>query len=452
LAALRDVAVDRSAASWIRGIGGAVVTAAGVAAAVSGASGGDLSVTGLGALMTLVGVVMLGPVVARPAASALGAPQAARRGLSGTLARRNSMRNPRRTASTASALMIGVAVVSLFTVVAASVKQSIKDTVDEQFAGDLVVMADGFGFGGLTPDMAPAIEELPEVDAVSAAGNAPVRVDGDDEVAFAFDPATIEPVMEVGLEQGSLQDMRPDQVAVSADYADDHGLALGDPLEVAYADGVTEHPTVGAVYAEEDLLGPLVLHRDAFVPHTAQPNDFLVMVGLADGVAEADGELAVQEVADRFGSPDVQTRAEYNDSVAGQVDQMLNVIYLMLLLAIIIALMGIANTLSLSIHERTHELGLLRAVGQTRRQLRAMVRGEALTVALFGTVGGIGLGLFLGWAMVDTLADEGFTAFAVPTSSLAVILVLGALVGVVAAVRPARRAARLDVLQAIATD
>jgi putative ABC transport system permease protein len=157
-------------------------------------------------------------------------------------------------------------------------------------------------------------------------------------------------------------------------------------------------------------------------------------------------------VADGLGAPDVQTGEEYTEAVAGQVDQMLNVVYGMLVLAIIIALMGIANTLSLSVHERTRELGLLRAVGQTRRQLRAMVRGEAFTVALFGTVVGVGLGLFLGWAMVEALADEGFTSFAVPTTSLAVVLAVGALVGVVAAVRPARRAARLDVLDAIATE
>ncbi|HEX6568043.1 MAG TPA: FtsX-like permease family protein [Acidimicrobiales bacterium] len=452
LAALRDAAVDRSASSWVRAVAGAVVTGLGVAAAVGGATGGELPLTGLGALLTLVGVIMLGPVVARPAAALLGAPQAARRGMSGTLARRNSMRNPKRTAGTASALMIGVAVVSLFTVVAASIKQSIDDTVDEQFAGDLVVVSDGFGLGGLSTDLAPAVGELPEVAAVSAGGNAPVRADGEDEIAAAFDPPTIESVVDVGLVEGSLAGMDAGQVAVSEAYAEDHGLALGAPLRVDYADGVTEHPTVGAIYANEDLIGEIVLPKDAFLPHTAQPTDFAVMIALADGVSEADGEQAVQQVADRFGSPDVQTDAEYTDSVAGQVDQMLNVVYVLLLLAIVIALMGIANTLSLSIHERTRELGLLRAVGQSRRQLRAMVRGEAFTVALFGTVGGVGLGVFLGWAMVEALAAEGFTAFAVPTASLAVVLAIGALVGVLAAVRPARRAARLDVLRAVATD
>jgi putative ABC transport system permease protein len=279
-----------------------------------------------------------------------------------------------------------------------------------------------------------------------------VRVDGGDEIASSFDPVTIEGVMDLGLTEGSLRDLTVDQVAVSEDYAEGHDLGLGAPVEVVYPDGAVEQPTVGAVYAEEELVGSIVLHRDAFTPHSAQPSDYVVMVALADGVSEADGELAVQQVADRFAAPDVQTGAEYSDAVAGEIDQVLTVVYVLLILAIVIALMGIANTLALSIHERTRELGLLRAVGQSRRQLRAMVRGEALTVALFGTVGGVGLGLFLGWATVDTLADEGFTAFAVPTGSLAVVLVLGALVGVVAAVRPARRAARLDVLEAIATD
>jgi putative ABC transport system permease protein len=164
------------------------------------------------------------------------------------------------------------------------------------------------------------------------------------------------------------------------------------------------------------------------------------------------GEAAVQRVADRFGAPDVQTNQEFTQSIAGEINQLLTVIYVLLILAIVIALMGIANTLSLSIHERTRELGLLRAVGQTRAQTRAMVRWESVIVALFGTIGGVGLGLFLGWALVSALASDGFGSFAVPKTPLAVVLALGALVGVLAAVRPAHRAARMDVLSAIATE
>jgi putative ABC transport system permease protein len=453
LAAIRAVAVDGSAASWPRALAGAVVTAAGLSVVVAGALGGEVPQAGLGALVTLVGVVMLGPIVARPAAGVLGAPLAARPGMSGTLARRNAMRNPRRTASTALALLVGVSVVSLITVVGASIKQSTADTVDEQFAGDLVIVGDGFGLGGLSTDLAPAIADLPEVDVSSAAGNAPMRIDGDDAIATTYDPATLDRVLDLGVTAGSLADVGTGQIAVSADYATDHGgLALGDPVEVTYPDGASEQVTVGAVFTEEDLFGGLLVPEPAFRPHTAQPGDVVVMVTLAGGVSEAEGERAVQAVADRYGAPDVQTGAEYTDAVAGQIDQMLNVVYVLLAFAIVIALMGIANTLALSIHERTRELGLLRAVGQTRRQLRSMVRGEAVTVALFGTVGGVGLGMFLGWAMVEALADEGFTSFALPATSLAAVVVVGALAGVLAAVRPARRAARLDVLDAIAAD
>jgi putative ABC transport system permease protein len=452
LAALREVAVDRSATSRRRAVAGVVVTGAGIALTVVGATSEALETTGLGTLATLIGVVVLGPVAARPTAAVLGAPLAARRGMSGVLARRNAMRNPRRTASTAVSLMIGVAVVSLFTVVAASLKQSIDDGVKRQFAGDLVIV--GEGQGGLSTDLAPAIAKLPEVAAASPIGGAPLRIDGRDTLATTLDPTTIESVVDLGVRQGSLRDLRPDQVAISVDYAQEHGLALGDRLTVDYPDGVTERPTVGAIYANDNLItsGGIVLPREAFLPHTSRPADVNMLINLADGVPVAEGEAAVQRVADRFGAPDAQTNQEFTQSIAGEINVFLTVIYVLLILAIVIALMGIANTLSLSVHERTRELGLLRAVGQTRRQTRAMVRGEALIVALFGTVGGLGLGVFLGWALVSALASEGFGSFAVPTVPLAVVLALGALVGVVAAVRPAHRAARMDVLSAIATE
>ena len=451
LAALRDVAVDRSATSRRRAVAGAVVTGAGIALTIVGATGEALLPTGLGALATLVGVVVLGPVVSRPAAAVLGAPQAAWRGMSGVLAQRNAMRNPRRTASTAAALLIGVAVVSLFAVVGASLKQSIDDAVDQQFAGDLVII--GEGAGGLSTDLAPAVAELPEVAAASpeAAGPCGSTVS---TLVPTFDPATIESVEHLDVRQGSLRDLRPDQVAISADYAEQHGLALGDPVTVDYPDGVTERPTVGAIYAEDNLSegDGIKLPRDAYLAHTSRPADVNMLIALADGVPVAEGEAAVQRVADRFGAPDVQTNQEFTESIAGEINLYLTVVYLLLVLSIVIAVMGIANTLSLSIHQRTRELGLLRAVGQTRRQTRTMVRGEALTVGLFGTAGGLGLGLFLGWALVSALASEGFGSFAVPTLSLAVVLALGALVGVLAAVLPAHRAARMDVLSAIATE
>ena len=455
LAALRDVAVDRSGASWVRGLLGVVVAGTGIVATVGGTAGaGSLPMTGLGALLVVVGFVLLGPVVARPVAGAVGGPLALRRGMSGTLARRNAMRNPRRTAGTASALMVGVAVVTLFTVVAASVKQSIDDRVSEQFAGDLVIAQTDFSGAGLSPELEPAVAELPEVDLATGLANAPMVIDGADDVATVIDPVAAGQIFDLDVVEGSVDQLGDRQMALSADYASDHGLALGDPVPVSYSDGTSEELTVGAILGNDQLVGDVVLPKVAYESHVSvRSSDVGLLIDLVDGVSTADGEAAIQPVADRFGAPDVQDRQEYVDSVAGQIDQMLTIIYVLLVMAIVIALMGIANTLSLSIHERTRELGLLRAVGQSRRQLRRMVRGEALVVALFGTVGGLGLGTFLGWAMVKTIeAAEGLGAFAVPAGQLGVVVALGAIVGVVAAVRPARRAAKLDVLQAIATD
>ena len=176
------------------------------------------------------------------------------------------------------------------------------------------------------------------------------------------------------------------------------------------------------------------------------------MIDLAKGVSTADGKAAVQQVANKYFAPDVQTRQEYVDSVASQIDEFLTIVYVLLILAIIIALMGIANTLSLSVYERTRELGLLRAVGQTRSQLRAMVRWESVIVAVFGTVGGVLVGLFLGWGLLEVTSDsQNIPApYTVPVAQVVGVLVVGAIVGVLAGWRPARRAAKLDVLEAVA--
>jgi putative ABC transport system permease protein len=452
LAALRDADTGQPARSRRRAVAGIAVTGAGIALTIAGATTEALPLAGSGALATLLGVVVLGPAAARAAAAVLGAPLAARRGMSGALARNNAMRNPRRTAGTALSLLLGVAVVALFTVVATSLEHSIDQGVHEQFRGQLVIV--GEGRGGLSTGLAPAVAELPEVAAASPLGGARVRIDGQGVLATTIEPATIGSVVDLGVRRGSLRDLRSDQVAVSDGYAREHGLGLGDAMRVEYPDGVTERPAVGAIFANDDLIigSGVAFPRDAFLPHTSQPADVNMLIKLADGVPIPEGRAAVQRVADRFGAPGVQTNQEFSRSIAGEIDQLLTVVDVLLLLAIVIALMGIANTLSLSIHERTRELGLLRAVGQTRRQTRAMIRGEALIVSAFGTVGGLGLGVFLGWALVSALASEGLGAFALPLLPLAAMLALGASAGVVAAIRPARRTSRMDVLAAIATE
>ena len=453
LAALRDVAIDRSAASVARTVGGLVIAAAGVLAVVTANGEGALAQAGLGALGLLVGAVVLGPVVARPAAAVLGTGASATRGFTGRLARRNAMRNPRRIASSASALMVGTAVVALFTTFGSSVKASIDEMVEDSFDGDLIVLQEDFSGAGLDPALTPAIGELPEVQRAAGAAFATATVDGSTVEPTATDPAAFAAIIDLEVSAGSIAELAPGELAVSAHYADEHGLTLGDIVPMTFVDGTTTDLRVGAVFERRDVLGDLLMTDADWAPHAGQAMDQLVFVDLGDGVSEADGQAAVTAVTDRFHAPEPQTREEYSASTGEEVDQMLAVIYGMLGIAVLIALMGIGNTLSLSIHERTRELGLLRAVGQSRAQLRSTVRWESVIVAVFGTIGGLAMGTFLGWGLMRALqSEEGFGVFAAPVTPLVVILGLAAVAGVVAALRPARRAARLDILDAIATD
>jgi putative ABC transport system permease protein len=454
LAALRDVAIDRSSSSKLRAAIGALVAAAGVVAVVtaSATEDGALSRAGLGALATLVGFVILGPVVARPSAAVLGAGASAARGVTGRLARRNAMRNPRRIAASASALMVGTAVVALFTTFGSSVKASIDEMVDDSFGGDLVVAQSDFSGAGIDPALAPAIVDLPEVDGAVGASLVTGEINGDGVSPMATDPAAVAAVLDLDDQQGALADVGPGELAVGRRWAEDHGVALGDVLPMSFVDGAAIDLTVANVYEREDVLGNMIMSSADWAPHARQATDVVVFVSLADGVSDAAGKAATTDVTEQYGAPNPQTRDEYTDSFGAEIDQMLYVIYGLLGIAVLIAVMGIGNTLALSIHERTRELGLLRAIGQSRSQLRSSLRWESVIVAVFGTIGGLGLGTFLGWGLMRALAaQEGFGVFSLPVAPLAVILGLAAVAGVVAATRPARRAARIDVLAAIAT-
>jgi putative ABC transport system permease protein len=456
LAALRDVAVERTSPSAPRVVAGAILAGLGIATTAAAALSDDpsLATVGLGAVITLIGSVVLGPVAARPVAGVLGAPLARLRGLNGSLARQNAIRNPRRTAATASALMVGVGIVTLFTVFAASLKESTAATIDRSFAGDLVVSSGPFG-GSLSPDLAVEVGDLPEVDSAVGVGRGFASIDDDTKQMTVADPADLATAVDVGVTSGSLADLADDEIAISDATADANRWALGDTLAVTFADGASTDLTVGATYDVSDIVGGYVLPAETYAPHTRQPVDSTVVVDLADGTSLAGGKAAVERVAANFGSPDVEDREEFAATMSAGADMFLTIIYALLALAIIIALMGIANTLSLSVHERTRELGLLRAVGQTRAQLRSMVRWESVIVATFGVVGGIGLGVFLGWALVEAAGNTPgsvISEFVLPVSRLAIVVVVGAVAGVLAGLRPARRAARLDVLGAIAAE
>lgn len=453
IAALRDVAFDRSGSSKLRLVAGVVVTAVGVAAMAAGLVGSaGIASVGLGVAVVFIGVAVLGPILAGPIARLVGAPLPRLKGMPGTLARENALRNPKRTSATAAALMIGVGLVGFITIFASSTKASIDEVLADTFTGDIVVDSGSFGFGGLPPELATRLSELPEVDAASGIRFTPAQIDGSVVSLFSADPRAIDRIVDVGVVAGDLADLDDRGIAVLESEADERGLAVGDTVPVVFGQTGEQDLQVRAIYTEQQLAGAWFVGLPVIAANVADQVDLQVYVKLADGVSIAEARPAIAAVTSQYPTADVLDEQEYIADQSGQIDQLLNLIYVLLALAVLIALMGIANTLALSIFERTRELGLLRAVGMTRRQLRATVRWESVIIALLGTVLGLAIGLFFGWAMVQALADEGFTAFVVPVGQLAVIAVIAALAGVAAAILPARRAARMDVLGAIASE
>ncbi|MET7481550.1 ABC transporter permease [Streptomyces sp. NPDC005538] len=457
LAALRETAVDQSGASSARAVTGLALAALAISVTLTGVLvSPSLPLAGLGAVLALVAFVVLGPVASSTAVRVLGGPLDRLRGVTGGLARRNALRSPRRTAATASALMIGVAVVSLFTVFGASLKATMDQTVSRSFAGDVAVSTPSFGAGGsgLSPRLAGAVSQLPEVDTAVGLGRGVAEVDGKGRALTVTDPTALARTFDLGTVDGSLRTLGSDGIAITRTEADRQHLTTGSKTQLAFTDGKKKTFTVRAVYGRSELAGDYVITRTAWAPHRTQDSDTLVAVSFKDGVSTAKGKAAVQKIAAQYGNPQVQTRHEYAQSSAGGIDMMLTLVYALLALAVLIALLGIANTLTLAIHERTRELGLLRAVGQTRSQLRAMVRWESVLVAAFGTLGGLTLGAFLGWVLVkasDGASDSTF-AFAIPPLQLLIVAVVGLSAGALAALRPARRAAHLDILGSIATE
>jgi putative ABC transport system permease protein len=457
LAALRETAVDDSAASRARAVTGVLLLLAALGVILIGVlAHPSVWPSAAGAVLALAAFVVLGPAASTYAVRILGAPLDRLRGVTGALARRNALRSPKRTAATATALMIGVAVVSLFTVFGASLKATMNQTVDRSFAGDVAISAPAFGAGGsgLSPALAPAVGRLPEVSTAVGLGKGVAEVNGAGRALTVTDPAALARVFDLGPVRGSMNALGPNGIAVSGAEAAERGLHTGSTARLTFTDGKQQTFTVRAVYDRSELAGTYVITRQAWAPHRAQDSDTLIAVSFKDGVLTADGKSAVEKTAAAYGSPDVQTRGEYARSSAGSIDMMLTLVYALLALAVLIALLGIANTLTLAIHERTRELGLLRAVGQTRSQLRTMVRWESVLVAAFGTAGGLLLGGFLGWVLVKASEGAGDTpfAFALPPTRLLVVALVGITAGALAGWRPARRAARLDVLRAIASD
>ncbi|MDL4815799.1 ABC transporter permease [Actinomadura opuntiae] len=444
LAALREVAAEPSRPSDTRVIVGGVFAAVAAGTVVLGATRGQVPMAAAGAVLCLVAMVVLGPAVAGPVAAFVGAPAARLRGVPGALARGNATRSPRRTAGAATALMIGVGVVTLLTVFVGSLRASLEDGVAGSFKGPLVVDGGSNETGGFDPRLVQEAGRLPQVRAVAGLGTGGMRVGGRVATVAVGDPSAVGRVLDLDVAQGSLAG--PGTFAVSKKIADDRGWRPGSRVGLTFADGTTQQVTVGAVYEATDLTGDYLVPRTIWDAHTRQPLDTRAFVQLRAGASVASARDTLTALAKPYGAPEVETRGDFIAAQTADMNGFIAVVYGMLALAIIVALLGIANTLSLSVHERTRELGLLRAVGATRPQIRSMVRWESVIVALFGTAGGLGLGVFLGWGLGAALGDP----FAAPPVQLAVIALVGAVAGALAAVRPARRAARRAILASIA--
>jgi putative ABC transport system permease protein len=455
VAALREEAVgERTTVRPGRIIAGGLITVIGVVALLMGLFadvGNELAVVGAGAALTLLGVGVLSPLIARPLARAIGWPIARLLQLPAKLARANAMRNPRRTAATAAALMIGLALVAFVSILGTSLKASTDQVFDEAVAADYQISSSSFG--PFSADLARRLQGLPELSAVTSVRMGPFRLDGQSRSLMAVDGAAIDQLVDLDVQSGSMRDLASGGVAVYKDVAADRGWRVGStvPMELPRV-GVRDVP-VKAVFADKTVLTTdYVLALSDFQQVYPNQQDFFVVAKAAPGVAPEVSRAAVERVAADFPNVQVQDQAEYKESVSGQVDQLLTMIYVLLALAILIAVIGIVNTLALSIHERIRELGLLRAVGMDRRQVRAMIRWEAVIMAVAGALLGLVIGTFFGWAVVRALEDIGTTVFQVPALQLTLFVVLAAIAGVLAAVLPGRRAARVDVLRALAAE
>lgn len=454
LAALREGAVDTSSTSRTRGVAGALATLIGVLLVARGIASKDVTPIGFGAIVTLIGMIIAGPVVARPLSRVLGFPALRLKGVTGRLARDNAMRNPRRTSGTAAALMVGVAVVSVFTVLAASLKATADDQITKSFIGDLVVTS-GMGFerGALGPELASKLAALPQVEAAAPIRRTDVEVNGKARSILATDATALSKVLRLDVVSGSLASLGDAQIAISDSESRDQRLSIGDTVTLSYPDTGSHRVTVAAIYKSlEPISSSYLISTKLDNANQIAPRDSFVYIKLKPGANVAAARTEVRQAIAGYPTAKVQDLASLKQTLTGHVNSLLAVLFGMLALSILIASIGISNTLQLSVHERTHELGLLRAVGTTRKQLRSMVRWESAIIALFGTVGGIALGDAFGWSVVNGLGRDNNILFRIPIGQSLFIVACGAMIGVLAAVRPAARASRLDVLRAIATE
>jgi putative ABC transport system permease protein len=449
VAALTDRPSDGAGAAPTRRrlISGAALAIVGVLVLGLGLSKPVVALVGVGAVCIFIGVAMLAPAIARPLSGLLGRPLAALLGTPGELGRENSMRSPRRTAQTAAALTVGLALVSAMAVFGASFSESATSSVDQAISADLLVSVNGSG--QLSDSVPAAVAAVPGVTATNTVYR--------NQFEFRSTLATLTGVTTRNLADsvilrmtaGSSAALGQGELLIDSTTATNDHLAVGDTVPIRFASTGPTTIKIGGIYQSNALIQSYLVSAPYFLAHFRQPHPGAV---LASTNGSSGDEAAVSNALAPYGDVQVQSRAQFEQMEASSVNKLLGLVYALLALAVLIALIGIVNTLMLSVLERTREIGLLRAVGMRRSQVRSMIRSEAVILATFGALIGIVIGTLMGLALVSSLRQQGITETSVPWVRLMEFLVLAAVLGLVAASWPARRAARLDVLAAIAAE
>jgi putative ABC transport system permease protein len=445
IAALSDRQADGGVSLRRRFTGGAAVALAGAVLLAIGLAKPAIALVGAGAVGIFVGVAMLSPAIARPASSVIGRPLARLLGQPGTLGRENSMRSPRRTAQTASALMVGLALVAAMSVFGASLSRSATASVDQAISADLIVTPTGTGeLSQLIPSRASAV---PGVSTTTTVYSGQFEVQNSLAKLAAVSTAHLADTLMLRMAAGTAAALAQGELLIDATTATSKHLSVGDTLPVTFARTGPSTLRIGGIYQANALIGSYLVSARFFTSHfSSRPPAALLLRTNGSGTVND----AVTSALAAYPNVQVQTRAQYEQTQTAAINKLLGLVYALLALAVLIALIGIVNTLMLSVFERTREIGLLRAVGMKRRQVRTMIRSEAVILAIFGAIIGIIVGTGMGIALVSSLKQQGITDTVVPASSLVIFLLIAALLGLIAASWPARRAARLDILNAIA--
>ncbi|MGW2018265.1 ABC transporter permease [Streptomyces sp. NPDC001927] len=432
---------------------GAAITALGAVLIVLGAGkGGEdgrMFIAG-GAFTTLIGVIVLIPLLSRPVIALIRPLFVGLFGVSGKLAGLNAVRNPRRTGATASALAIGLTLVTGLTVLGTTVGAALDKMTTEQIRADYMIsMASG---QGMNKDALTAIEKTPGATAVSPQLSGWFTLKGKDVSASGVTPGDIEKLIKLNTVKGSLGSLREGKIAVADKTATKQGWKVGDTLPVEYGDKQKGKLTVGAIFEDSEFVSPIVIDAKIVTAHEQESYIPQIFVSM-DGGASAANEKALAKAMGDNPAITVMDQKDIRDLFGGQINLLLNIMYGLLAMALIIAILGVVNTLAMSVFERQQEIGMLRAIGLDRRRVKRMVRLEAVVISLFGAVVGIGLGSFLGWAIGETFKNSlpGY-ALVLPWDRIGIFLVLAGLVGVLASLWPARSAARLNMLTAIKTE